>query len=435
MTFHLHHRGTKDTENDVKTEKTSVFSVSLWYNRMARDRMSRMNLERFAASPSGRLVQATHGAVVYQAFVPHPLPPVLPLDADLWRRLSEADRALGELAGLGRTLPNPHLLINPLLRREAVLSSRIEGTVTGIAELYAYEAIQLALPGIGVESRPPTDDVREVFNYVRALELGIDHIQAADISLWLILALHRQLMEGVRGGQAAPGEFRRIPNVIGRPGSTLTNARFVPPPVIEMHAALAALEGYLRAPADADYPPLVRLALIHYQFEAIHPFEDGNGRTGRLLISLLPVHWKLLPQPLLHLSAFLDRYQEAYRDLLLAVSQDGAWYDWVMFFLQAVAEQAADAVQRARQLQDLREDWRTIPNTTPLTLRLIDTLFIYPVVSAPSVRDQLAISYPAAQKHIKKLVAAGILHPAPETAGVKTYVAQAILDVLLEDSP
>ena len=252
--------------------------------------------------------------------MPHPLPPELPFDAGLVNTLSDADRALGELAGLGRTLPNPQLLIAPFIRREAVLSSRIEGTQTDLTDLYAYEAGQLPLFA-GLKMVPPESDVKEVTNYVRAMEYGLERLQTLPVSLRLIRELHGILMEGVRGDRATPGEFRRSQNWIGRPGCTLNEAEFVPPPVPEMHEALDAFEKYLHA--GNTYPPLVRLAFIHYQFETIHPFLDGNGRIGRLLVTLLLVTWNLLPLPLLYLSAFFEQHRQAYYDLLRVVSEKG----------------------------------------------------------------------------------------------------------------
>jgi Fic family protein len=306
-----------------------------------------MDLERFRTSPSGRLVRAGEEPAIYWAFVPHPLPPHLPLEPSLVRLLSDADRALGELAGLARTLPNASLLIPPFLRREAVLSSRIEGTRAGLAELYAYEA--------GQPVSPPSD-VREVHNYVRAFEYGLERIHTLPVSLRLLRELHQRLMEDVRGEQATPGEFRRSQNWIGPPGCTLNQAHFVPPPVPEMNEGLDAFEKYIHG--DDPSPPLIRLALIHYQFEAIHPFLDGNGRIGRLLISLLLAHWNLLPLPLLYLSAFFERNRQQYYDLLLAVSERGACSDWVSFFLRGVLAQATDANRRAKRLQDLQAEWR-----------------------------------------------------------------------------
>lgn len=301
-----------------------------------------MDLERFRRSPSGRVLQMGQGEAAYWAYVPHPLPPEITWDVDLVCALSDADRALGQLAGLGRALPNPHLLIRPFIRREAVLSSRIEGTQTDLPHLYAYEAGQLALPGL--DPAPPEADMREVLNYVHALEYGLERLNTLPVSLRLLRELHGVLMKGVRGEQATPGEFRRTQNWIGPPGCTLNDATYVPPPPPELMPALAAFESYLHS--DGSLPPLIRLALIHYQFEAIHPFLDGNGRIGRLIIVLLMNHWNLLPLPLLYLSAFFHRYRDQYYHLLLMVSQQGAWREWSEFFLQGVAEQSVSPIGR-----------------------------------------------------------------------------------------
>jgi Fic family protein len=228
-------------------------------------------------------------------------------------------------------MPNPHLLIGPFMRREAVLSSRIEGTQADIVDLYAYEVGQLPLPGM--ELPPSEGDVREVLNYVHALEYGLERLNTLPVSLRLIRELHDRLLTGVRGEHATPGEFRRRQNWIGRPGCTLNEATFVPPPVPQMRNALDAFEKYLNS-GDL-HPPLVRLALAHYQFEAIHPFVDGNGRIGRLLISLLLVQWDLMPLPLLYLSAFFHRHRQDYYERLMAVSERDAWRDWILFSCEA----------------------------------------------------------------------------------------------------
>ncbi len=394
-----------------------------------------MDLRRFQKSPSGRVTEVGQDQAAYWAFVPHPLPPSLAFDADLVRALSEADRALGELAGLGRTMSNPHLLIGPFVRREAVLSSAIEGTQTDVADLYAYEAVQLPLPGL-LRPTPSQADLREVLNYVRAMEYGLERLSTLPVSLRLIRELHERLMEEVRGEHATPGEFRRSQNWIGHPGCTLNEAEFVPPPVREMHKALGAFEKYIYS--GDDYPPLVRLALIHYQFEAIHPFLDGNGRIGRLLISLLLVHWELLPLPLLYLSAFFDRRRDEYYDLLLAVSERGAWREWVEFFLRGVAEQALDAIARAKRLQDLQSEWHarlTQARASTLLLRLVDSLFTSPVLTIPQAQDLLDVTYPTAQRNIQKLVDAGILQQVGESSYGKTFVAEKILQAISEAEP
>ncbi len=331
-------------------------------------------------------------------------------------------------------MPNPHLLIGPFVRREAVLSSRIEGTRADITDLYAYEAGQLPLPG--VETPAPESDVREVLNYVKALEYGLERLKTLPVSLRLIRELHERLMAGVRGEHATPGEFRRTQNWIGPPGCTLNDATFVPPPPADMHQAMDALEKYLHR--DDVYPPLLCLGMVHYQFEAIHPFVDGNGRIGRLLLSLLLVQWDLLPLPLLHLSAYFHRHRQTYYDLLLEESEGGAWREWLLFFLRGVAEQAQDAATRAKKLQDLQVHWRTRLTqlrTSALALRLADLLFENPILTIPQAQRLLQVgSYHSAQKTIEKLVSVGILQPIHETTYEKTYLAAEILSAIHDES-
>jgi Fic family protein len=391
-----------------------------------------MNPDHFRDSPSGQLIKVGQGEATYWAFVPRPLPPEIPADWTLANTVSEADRALSELAGVGRTMPNPHLLIGPFVRREAVLSSRIEGTQTDIADLYAYEAGQLPLPGME-PTAPPESDVREVLNYVRALEYGLQRVNDLPMSLRLIRELHERLMTGVRGEHATPGEFRRSQNWIGLPGCALNEAQFVPPPVPQMLEALDAFEKYLHS-GDV-YPPLIRLALIHYQFEVIHPFIDGNGRIGRLLTSLLLVQWGLLPLPLLYLSAYFYRMRQDYYDLLMAISQRGVWQDWLSFFLHGVTEQAQDAVVRAKQLQDLQTSWRerlTQVRRSALLLRLVDGLFESPVITIPEAQRLLEVTYPSARHNVEKLVEAGILQQMGESSYAKTFVASEILEIIMK---
>lgn len=388
-----------------------------------------MDAERFSDSTAGRLIRVGDGQAAYWAFVPDSLPPSLQWDTKLVFVLADAERALGELAGLGRTMPNPHLLVGPFVRREAVLSSRIEGTETDITDLYSYEAGQLPLRGLG---RPGASesDAHEVLNYVRALEYGLERLDSLPVSLRLIRELHERLMEGARGERATPGEFRRSQNWIGPPGCSLDEADLVPPPPAEMHNALDAFEKYLHA--EGEQPPVVRLALIHYQFEAIHPFLDGNGRIGRLILSLLLVHWELLPLPLLYLSAFFEQHRDEYYDLLSAVSERGAWEEWVEFFLRGIAEQARDAISRAKRLQNLQLDWRErlagVRSASPL--RLADMLFETPLVSIPQVEHALGVTYVTAQNNVEKLVNAGILRQVGESSYGKAFVAWEIFDII-----
>ena len=244
-------------------------------------------------------------------------------------------------------MSNPHLLIRPFTRKEAVLSSRIEGTQTSLGELLAAEA------GAVVDQVPA--DLREVGNYVTALEYGIRRLDTLPLSLRLMRELHERLMGGVRGDVAMPGEFRRSQNWIGRPGSTLTDATYVPPSPDELMPCLAALEDFLH---DRTFPPLVHAALVHAQFEAIHPFLDGNGRVGRLLITLLLVERDVLPSPLLYLSAYFEQMRQEYYARLLGITERGEWEEWLVYFLDGVAVQSADAVERIQGIDTLLAGWK-----------------------------------------------------------------------------
>jgi Fic family protein len=382
-----------------------------------------METSPYGERSPGRLMRVGTGAAAYQAFIPAPLPPAIEMDLDLVRALSAADRAIGELAGLGRNMPNPRLFIRPFMTREAVLSSRIEGTQADIEDVYAFEA-----------GHPEHhSDVQEVANYVHALEYGLDRISTLPISLRLMREMHARLMRGVRGEYATPGEFRTSQNWIGRGGDPLSRAVFVPPPPHEMRAALGSLEMYLHA--EDQYPPLIRIGLIHYHFEAIHPFVDGNGRIGRLLISLLLVHWGLLPLPLLYLSAYFERNRETYYALLLAVSERGAWKEWLTFFMAGIAEQAQDAIHRARKLQDLQVQWRnqmTAAHASTMLLRLVDTLFESPFLTIPQAAEVLDMTYQGANRNVEKLVSAGILRRLSPNQHHKFFVADRILRVVSE---
>ena len=380
-----------------------------------------MDPSKFQASTSGKVVRQPQG---YWAFLPAPLPPALSFSPALVTALSAADRALGELRGLGGALSNPHLLIRPLARREAVLSSRIEGTRASLDDLLAYEATQLSF-------LEPGSDVREVHNYVRALEYGLERISTLPVSLRLIRELHASLMEGVRGEIWTPGEFRHSQNWIGPPGSTLESAPYVPPPVDEMSTALGDLEKYLHTPADL--PPLIRLGLIHYQFEAIHPFLDGNGRVGRLLIALLLSVWQLLPQPLLYLSAYIESNRREYYDLLLAVSQRAAWEEWLLYFLEGVRRQSLDTVERISRLQKLRAQYQTRLQTRRAPARLlraVDLLFAQPVLTARQMETELGINFPGAQRLIDQLVRAGLLREITGGRRNRIYRADEVLAII-----
>jgi Fic family protein len=362
----------------------------------------------------------------FWAFVPPPLPPVVTFSEELVSALSAADWRLGSLGGAGVWLPNPHLLIRPFIRREAVLSSRIEGTQAGVADLVLFEAAPEAAAA---------PDTQEVANYVGALQFAVQPNRKLPLSLRLIRDLHRQLMTGARGEHHTPGEFRRSQNWIGPPGALLSEARFVPPPIDEMNECLDAFEKYLHA--SSETPPLIRLAMIHYQFEAIHPFLDGNGRIGRLLISLLLHEWGLLPQPLLYLSAFFERRRTEYYDKLLAVSQHGDWTAWLLFFLEGVAEQAGDATTRAVRLVALRERYRGIlqrVRASALPLRLVDYLFDRPAITVSQAEHLLGVTWRAASLIVDKLVEAGVLREVTGRERNRIFVAEEILALVSEHS-
>ncbi|HEX3554857.1 MAG TPA: Fic family protein [Thermoanaerobaculia bacterium] len=367
----------------------------------------------------GRYVAGPEGS---RAFVPAPLPPSFQWTPSLVRALSDADRAVGELAGEGRRLPNPHLLIRPFLRREAVLSSRIEGTQATLGELLAAEA------GASVDRSPA--DLREVANYVVALEHGIQRLTTLPLSLRLLRELHGHLMAGVRGGQATPGEFRRVQNWIGPPGSSPANATYVPPPPGEMMEALSNLERFLH---DASLPPLVQAALIHYQFEAIHPFLDGNGRVGRLLIILFLLERKVLPSPLLYLSAFFEATRRDYYSLLRGVTEAGEWEPWIEYFLNGVARQTEDVLSRASRINFLLDEWRlAVAGASPTAPELVALLGENPYWTIPGISNRLSVAYTTAQRAAKRLVDAAVLTPLTDAKRNRVYCAQAILEILEE---
>jgi Fic family protein len=380
-----------------------------------------MDYEVFQDSSAGRVVQAIGG---HRAFLPNPLPPQIAWSAELVHELSAADRAVGYLGGLGQILPNPYLLIRPLQRQEAVLSSRIEGTQASLSDLYIYEGARRAagaLPG----------DVQEVHNYVQALEYGLDQMHAGTpVSLRLVRGLHAILMDGVQGNWSSPGEFRRTQNWIGPLGCRLEEATFVPAPPEALMAALDAWEQFLHAPSNL--PPLVRLALAHYQFEAIHPFLDGNGRVGRLLTVLLLVAWDVLPQPLLYLSAYFERRRQMYYALLLDVSQRGSWELWLRYFLHGVAEQSQIAVKQGQRLFALHTAYRRQYDDSSKLQALIDLLFENPFVTGTMVINQLDVSSATAYQYLAQLEDDGILQEITGRKRGRRYVAREILDVIEE---
>ncbi len=359
----------------------------------------------------------------YSAFVPAPLPPILEWTPRLIGVLSEADRLIGRLAGEGGRLPNPHVLMRPFVRREAVLSSKIEGTQATLGELLAAEA------GAAVERS--SEDLREVGNYVAALEHGVSLLAELPLSVRLIRELHGELMSGVRGEHASPGRFRTTQNWIGRPGSTLATATYIPPPPGEVEPCLAAWERFIH---ESDLPPLVTIALAHYQFEAIHPFLDGNGRVGRLLITLFLIERKILPTPLLYLSAFFEATRRDYYDGLRGVSERGAWQDWLEYFLQGIARMSEDALSRATRMNDLLAGWRgkLAGQSTNMPVRVVDLLAANPFVTISGAANQLKVAFTTAQRAIERLERNGVVQRISDAKRDRVYCARALLDILEE---
>lgn len=372
-----------------------------------------MNPADFRDPSAGRVIQASGG---YTAFVPAPLPPELSYDGGLVLALSRADSALSELSGLGRQLPNPHLLIASYVRREAVLSSRIEGTRASLSDLLLDEA----------DLDPSGDaDVREVRNYVDALEHGLARLGELPLSLRLVRELHERLMQGVRGDRATPGEFRRSQNWIGPAGSTPVTAPYVPPPPDLMMEALGDWEKFLH---ERDrFPDLVQCAVMHEQFEAIHPFLDGNGRVGRLLITLFLVERGRLSQPLLYLSDYIEAHRQEYYDALQRVRTEGDWPGWLRFFLTGVEETARAAVLQASRLMDLREAYRLRLNRRPNALRLLDELFVNPYLTVARAVRVLNVTAPTARQTISLLQGEGLLDEVTGRSWGRIYLARPIL--------
>lgn len=356
----------------------------------------------------------------FRAFVPDPLPPAIPWKDTLVRVLSDADRLVGRLAGEGGHLPHPHLFIRPFLRREAVLSSKIEGTQATLGELLAAEV------GAAVDRKP--DDLREVANYVTAMEHGLRRLKRLPLSLRLVRELHDKLMRGVRGGAAAAGEFRKTQNWIGPAGGSPAQAAYVPPPPDALTDCLGAWERFLH---ERTLPPLIQVALAHYQFEAIHPFLDGNGRVGRLVIILFLIERQVLPAPLLYLSAFFEASRAEYYERLRAVTERSEWDAWLEYCLRGVARMSEDVLDRARQLNQRLAAWRRVlAGTSRGALLFVDALAENPFVTAKSAARRMNVAFTTAQRAIVTFERRGILeHVAGERRG-RVYCAKALLKVL-----
>lgn len=380
-----------------------------------------MNPNDFDNTTSGRCIKTSRG---YWAFIPNSLPPRIKYDTNLVHLLAEAGRLLGELSGTGRLLPNPYLLISPYIRREAVSSSAIEGTLASLSDLFFFEAAE--------PEKPKMPDVREVRNYVRAMEYGIGRLNELPISIRLICEIHQILLEGVRGTHMIPGELRRSQNWIGPPGCTLIEATFVPPPVEEMKDALSDWEKYLHS--NPNEPPLIQCALMHYQFEALHPFLDGNGRIGRLLITFFLCERGFLSQPLLYLSAFFEKYRNEYYSRLLAASQKGDWRGWIEFFLRGIANQAQEAISDATKILELHAEYQKILEGTkkiPESAHmLIDEIFLNPFISISRLSKKWNRPFNSVKLGVKRLIGTGILREMPGRKRNKIFYASNLLNLL-----
>ncbi|MCR4433803.1 MAG: Fic family protein [Caldiserica bacterium] len=362
-----------------------------------------VNAEESKQFRAGRYVQQPTG---YRAFVPAPLPPHPPvrLEGELRDLLSQADYALGRLDGAVLTLPNPDLFVFMYVRKEAVLSSQIEGTQSSLQNLLAAEA-QLFDPDA-------PSDVAEVVNYVKAMNHGLNRLAELPVSVRLIREIHAVLMEGVRGGKLTPGELRTSQNWIGPPGCTLREATFVPPPPHEVPQALSDLENFLHS--ESPLPVLVQVGLVHAQFETIHPFLDGNGRIGRLLITFLLTEKKRLARPVLYLSHYFKRHRAEYYERLQAVRDEGDWEGWLGFFLRGVAEVAAEATQTAAAILRMREDYRSritekLGRAAGNGHRVMEKLFNHPIVTVANVRKWLNVTPAGANQLVNRLVDVGLL--------------------------
>lgn len=347
----------------------------------------------------------------FGAFIPVPLPPADPplqLSGPLVTRLSRADLALGRLDGVCSTLPNPDLFVAMYVRREAVLSSQIEGTQATLGDVLRFEA---------GSSEERESDVEEVVNYVAAMNHGLERLRTVRLSLDLVREIHARLMQGARGAAATPGEFRAIQNWIGPRGCTPRAASFVPPPPDAMREALTDLEGFLY---EETQPALIHAALAHAQFETIHPFLDGNGRIGRLLVTYLLCHRGVLARPLLYLSHYLKRHRQEYYEHLQAVRDRGRWEEWIAFFLRGIEEVALEATATGRKILDLRRQHGALLQNegkgAGTLLRLLDYLFVHPICSARMIEADLEVTFATANNLVGRLEELGLV---AETTGGK----------------
>lgn len=367
---------------------------------------------------AGRYITQPAG---YKAFIPSPLPPDPPItwDEELQNLLSKADMALGRLDGIATILPNRDLFVAMCVRKEAVLSSQIEGTRATLIDILDYET-----------TGEVVKDVDEVVNYVRAMNNGLERLRSLPLSLRLIREMHEELLKGVRGEHRTPGEFRTTQNWVGPPGSTINNAMFVPPPPHEMMTALGELEKFIHE--QDNLPVLIKNALIHAQFETIHPFLDGNGRTGRLLITFILVHDHILERPLLYLSYYFKRNRSEYYERLNNTRNKGDWEGWLKFFLKGVYEVSTQAIEIAMEIVRLQEQDRSRLANNPNGLKLIDHLFMNPLVTIKAIRRVTGVSDATAGRLAKQMIELGVLSEITGHARNRKFLYKDYFNILRE---
>ncbi|MBX6365998.1 MAG: Fic family protein [Gemmatimonadetes bacterium] len=376
----------------------------------------------------GRKAVERRGGEAFTAFVPKPLPPepALRLDAELSDRLERANRALGRLDGLATMLPDRALFLYFYVRKEALLSSQIEGTQSSMSELLLFEGEQL--PGV------PLDDVREVSRYVAALDHGMARLRAGfPLSLRLIREIHEVLLSSGRGSERTPGEFRRSQNWLG--GSRPGNAAYVPPPPEEVIPAMGALERFLHD-EPARTPTLIKAALSHVQFETIHPFLDGNGRVGRLLVTLILCAEGALTEPMLYLSLYLKAHRDEYYDLLQRVRFEGVWEEWLRFFLDGVVATAEQATETARRILALfdadRARIEALGRAAGSALRVHEFLRRHPITTGPRIQEAVSLSAPAISTALRNLESIGIVREVSGRRWNRLFAYEAYLSMLSE---
>jgi len=372
---------------------------------------------------SGRYIKQPDG---YRAFIPEPLPPDPPVqfDDEMQSLLSNADRALAKLDGIIMVLPNPDLFIAMYVKKEALLSSQIEGIQASLEGVLEFEA--------DLKPREDVEDIKEVISYIKALNYGIDRLKELPFSLRLIKEIHRILIEGTRGNSKTPGEFRSTQNWIGPPGASLSESIFVPPPPNIVLPVMGELEKFFYE--NIRIPPLVKIALTHAQFETIHPFLDGNGRIGRLLITFY-LFWKgLLSKPILYLSFYLKKNRETYYNLLMKVRTQGDWEEWIKFFLKGIGEISGEAANTAKEIIQLKEKLITTLYEKSISsiyaVKFIAYIFESPIIEIKNLIERFSVHKDTANELVKKFEGIGILKEVTGKQRYKKYLFKEYVDII-----